>query len=59
MPAKIITVRAKTKEELKRQVSRKIREAAKKGLTYISQGYSDNRVKRVKGAYQIDLTVHS
>jgi hypothetical protein len=59
MPAKIITVRAKTKEELKKQVSKEIKEAAKKGLTYISQGYSDNRVKKIKGAYEIDLTVHS
>ena len=59
MPAKIITVRAKTKEDLKKQVSKKIKEAAKKGLTYISQGYSDSKVKKVKGAYQIDLTVHS
>jgi hypothetical protein len=59
MPAKIITVRAKTKDELRKQVSKKLKEAAKMGLTYISQGYSDSKVKKVKGAYQIDVTVHS
>lgn len=59
MPAKIITVKAKTKEELKKQVSKKLKEAAEKGLTYLSQGYSDSRVKKVKGEYQIEITVHS
>jgi len=59
MPAMIITVKARSKTELKRQVAEKIKQASKKGLQYISQGYSDNRVKRVKGGYQIDLTVHS
>ena len=59
MPAKIINVKAKTKEELKKQVSKKLKEAAEKGLTYVSQGYSDNRVKKIKGEYQIEVTVHS
>jgi len=59
MPAMIITVKARSKTELKRQVAEKIKQVSKKGLQYISQGYSDNRVKRVKGGYQIDLTVHS
>ncbi len=59
MPAMIITVKAKSKTELKKQVAKKIKEASKRGLQYISQGYSDNRVKKVKGEYQIDLTIHS
>ena len=59
MPAKIITVAAKTKEELRKQVSKKVKEAAEKGLTYVSQGYNDIRVKKVKGEYQIEITVHS
>lgn len=59
MPAMIITVKAKNKTELKMKVAKKIKEASQKGLQYISQGYSDNRVKRVRGGYQIDLTVHS
>jgi len=59
MPAKIITVAAKTKEELRTQVSKKVKEAAEKGLTYVSQGYNDIRVKKVKGEYQIEITVHS
>ncbi len=59
MPAKIITVAAKTKEELRKQVSKKVKEAAEKGLTYVSQGYNDIRVKKVKGVYQIEITVHS
>jgi len=59
MPAKIITVTAKTKEELRKQVSKKVKEAAEKGLTYVSQGYNDIRVTKVKGEYQIEITVHS
>ena len=59
MPAMIITVKARSKTELKKQVAKKLQQVSKKGLHYISQGYSDDRVKRVKGGYQIDLTVHS
>ncbi|GBD38353.1 MAG: hypothetical protein KatS3mg078_1336 [Deltaproteobacteria bacterium] len=59
MPAMMITVRAKTKEELKKKVARKLKEAARRGLQYVKQGYSDSRVKKVKGGYEIELWVHS
>jgi hypothetical protein len=59
MPAMLITVKAKTKEELKKKVEQKIREAAKKGLQYVMYGYNDNRVKKVKDGYEIEVSVHS
>jgi hypothetical protein len=59
MPAMLITVRAKTREELKRKVEQQIREAAKKGLQYVMHGYSDSRVKKIKSGYEIEVSVHS
>jgi hypothetical protein len=59
MPAMLITVRAKTKEELKRKVEQQIREASKKGLQYVMYGYNDNRVKKIKSGYEIEVSVHS
>lgn len=59
MPALTITIKAKTKEELKKQATNKIKDAAKKGLQYVKQGYSDNRVRKVKGGYEIEILVHS
>jgi len=59
MPAMTITVKAKTKDQLKRQTTRKINEAAKKGLSYVKQGYSDSRVKKLKDGYEIEISVHS
>ncbi len=59
MPAKIITVKAKSKKELQQKSMAKIREAAKGGFGYIAQGYRDSRVKRVKGGYEIEITVHT
>ncbi len=58
MPAIVMTVKARTKDELKKRAEEKIREAAKKGFQYVRQGYSDNRVKKVKGGYEIELWVH-
>jgi hypothetical protein len=55
----MITVKAKTKQELKKQATRRIREAAKKGLQYVKQGYDDRRVRRIKGGYEIEISVHS
>ena len=48
MPAMMITVKAKSKEELKKLATKRIREAAKKGLQYVKQGYDDRRVKKIK-----------
>ena len=59
MPAIVITVKAKTKDELKKRTTEKIKEAAKKGFQYVKQGYNDNRVKKVKDGYEIELWVHS
>jgi hypothetical protein len=58
MPAIVMTVKARTKDELKKRAEEKIREAAKKGFQYVRQGYRDNRVKKVKGGYEIELWVH-
>ena len=59
MPAMLITVKAKTKGELKKKAEQKIREAAKKGLQYVMHGYNEKRVKKIKGGYEIELSVHS
>ena len=59
MPAMLITVKAKTKGELKKRAEGKIKEAAKKGLQYVLYSYNDNRVKKIKGGYEIELSVHS
>ena len=59
MPARIITVRSKTKKGLKQLVERKIREAAKQGFAYVSAGYREDRVKKVKGGYEIEISVHT
>ncbi len=59
MPGMMITVKAKTKEELKKLATKRIREAAKKGLQYVKQGYDDRRVKKIKDGYEIEISVHS
>ncbi|HWP91013.1 MAG TPA: hypothetical protein VNN20_02285 [Thermodesulfobacteriota bacterium] len=59
MPAMMITVKAKTKEELKKLATKRIKEAAKKGLQYVKQGYDDRRVKKIKDGYEIEISVHS
>ncbi|HEX3035488.1 MAG TPA: hypothetical protein VHT73_10200 [Thermodesulfobacteriota bacterium] len=59
MPAKMITVKAKTKEELKKKTEKEIKQAAKKGLSYIKQGYNDKNVKKVKDGYEVVIEVHS
>lgn len=58
MPAMIITVKAGTKDQLKKRAAEKIKEASKKGFQYVKQGYNNNRVKKVKGGYEIELWVH-
>ena len=59
MPAMMITVKAKTKEELKKLAAKRIREAAKKGLQYVKQGYDDKRVRKIRNGYEIEISVHS
>ena len=59
MPAKTITVTSKTKEGLKKQVNRAIKDSAERGMIYIKKGYKEKNVKRIKGGYKIDILVHS
>ncbi len=59
MPAKTLTVKAKNKTDLKKKVDRAIKDASKKGLIFIKQGYRDSRVKKSKGQYEIEIQVHS
>jgi hypothetical protein len=59
MPAKTLTVRAKSKEDLKKGVDKALKDASKKGLIFVKQGYKDSRIKKSKGEYEIDIEVHS
>lgn len=59
MPAMSFTVEAKTKEELKKKVQKRIRDASNKGMSFVKEGYKENNVKRIKGGYKIDIYVHS
>ena len=59
MPAIVMTVRARTKDQLKKRTEEKIKEAAKRGFIYVKLGYNNNRVKKVKDGYEIELWVHS
>ena len=59
MPAKNLTIRAKNKSDLKKNVDKAIKEASKKGFIFIKQGYKDSRIKKSKGEYEIEIEVHS
>lgn len=59
MPAIVMTVRARTKDQLKKRTEERIKEAVKRGFLYVKLGYNNNRVKKVKDGYEIELWVHS
>ncbi len=59
MPAKTLTVRAKNKEELRKNVQRALKEASKHGMIFVKQGYKESRVKKSRGEYEIEIEVHS
>ena len=59
MPAKTITVRAKKKDDLKKNVEKAVKEASKNGLIYVKRGFSDSRIKKSKGVYEIEIEVHT
>jgi hypothetical protein len=59
MPAKTLTVKAKNKEELRKNVEKALREASKHGMIFVKQGYKENRVKKSRGEYEIEIEVHS
>lgn len=59
MPAKIITVRAKTKDALRRKILQEIKEQAKKGMPFVRAGYESHKVRKSRGFYEIEISVHS
>lgn len=59
MPAKTLTIKAKNKTDLKKKVDKAIKDASRRGLIFIKQGYRDSRVKKSKGQYEIQIEVHS
>lgn len=59
MPAKIITVRARTKKDLQKKIMREIKKQAKKGMPFVKAGYESRKVRRSGDFYEIDLSVHS
>ena len=59
MPAKTLTVRAKSKEDLKKSVEKALKDASKKGFVFVKQGYKDSRIKKSRGEYEIEIEVHS
>lgn len=59
MPAKTLTVRAKNKEELRKNVEKALKDASRHGMIFVKQGYKENRVKKSKGGYEIEIEVHS
>jgi hypothetical protein len=59
MPAKTLIVKARSKEELRKNVEKALRDASKRGLVFVKQGYKENRIKKSKGEYEIEIEVHS
>ncbi len=59
MPAKTLTVKAKNKEALRKNVEKAIRDASRRGLIFVKHGYKENRIKKSRGEYEIDIEVHS
>lgn len=59
MPAKTLTVRAKNKDELRKNVEKALKDASRHGMIFVKQGYKENRVKKSKGGYEIEIEVHS
>ena len=59
MPAKILKIVAKNKTDLKTKYSKTIKKAYKDGFVYVKDGYDKNRIKRVKGGYELSVTVHT
>ena len=59
MPAKTLTVRAKNKEELKKNVEKALKDASKKGMIFVKHGYKESRIYKSRGEYEIEIEVHS
>jgi hypothetical protein len=59
LPANSVTVKAKTKAELKKNVEKAVKKFSKNGFIFLKRSYSDARVKKSKGEYVIDIEVHT
>lgn len=59
MPAKTLTVRAKNKEALRKNVDKVLKDASRKGMVFVKQGYKESRIKKSRGEYEIEIEVHS
>ena len=59
MPAMTVTVKSKSKEGLKKQVNKNLKELRKKGMEYVTQGYDERNIRKTKDGYEIDISVHS
>lgn len=59
MPAMTVTVKSKSKDGLKRQVSKRLKELRKKGMEYVTRGFDEKHIRKTKDGYEIDIAVHS
>jgi hypothetical protein len=59
MPAKTLTVRAKNKEDIRKNFDKVLKDASRKGMIFVKQGYKESRIKKSRGEYEIEIEVHS
>ncbi len=59
MPVKTLTISATKKTELRTKVDKAVKDAAKNGFTFVKSGYREDKVKKSKGGYEIEIEVHS
>ena len=59
MPAVTVTVRSKSKKGLKTQVTKRLKELRQKGMEYVTSGYNEDKIKKTKNGYEIDISAHS
>lgn len=59
MPARIITVRAKTRADLRRKIMQEIKRQTKQGMPFARAGYESRKVRKSRGLYEIEISVHS
>ncbi len=59
MPAMTVTVKSKSKDGLKKQVTKHLKDLRKKGMEYVTQGFDEKNIRKTKDGYEIDISVHS
>lgn len=59
MPAMTVTVKSKSKQGLKKQVNKNLKDLRNKGMEYVTQGYDEDKIRKTKQGYEIDISVHS